>query len=169
MSSGIATWIRLAVLSVIAVVVSVFLGWQAGQTPVPPGVPLAPTPWTLSSRPAEDPARDLGILTARLPWTNAFLAASSAGAGAKAPGTAGAASDPKSVAWRLAGIGRRPDEDFVVIAIGQPDATKFEYRHVGDALPDGSTLVQITSDNAVTAADGPSGEQRVYWLFRGKP
>jgi hypothetical protein len=167
MSPGITSWIRLAVLSGVAAVVSAFLGWQAGQISVPAGPPPAATPWVLPPRPTEDPARDLAILTARGPWTNAFLLARSAGIGSEQP-EAARASNSKPPVWRLAGIVQRPGENFALIVIGQPDAAKLEYRRVGDSLPDGSTLVQITSDNAVAEPAGSSGEQRVYWLFRGK-
>jgi hypothetical protein len=166
------TWIRLAVLSGVAALVSAFLGWQAGQISVSAGAPPAPTPWELPSRPTEDTARDLAILNARHPWTNPLLAA---GAGAGLPGAAGGAgaagagaSNPKPAVWRLAGIVQRPGEDFALIVVGEPGAAKLEYRRVGDSLPDGSTLVQITADNAVTKSAGSTGEQRVYWLFRGK-
>jgi hypothetical protein len=164
MNLAFTSWIRLAVLSGIAAIVSAFLGWQSGQILVPAGPPLAPTPWELPPRSTEDPTRDLAILTARRPWTNAFL---EAGAGPAQAEPTGAASS-RAAAWRLAGIVQRLGENLALIAIGQPDAAKLEYRRVGDSLPDGSTLVQITSDNLVTKSLGPSGEQRVYWLFRGK-
>jgi hypothetical protein len=164
MNPGMTTWIRLAVLSGIAAVVSAFLGWQAGQIAVLAGPPPAPAPWVLPPQPTEDPTKDLAILTARRPWTNPFLAA---GADPKQLDAARAA-NPPPVAWRLAGIVQRPGENFALILVGQPGAAKLEYRRVGDALPDGSTLVEITSDNAVAKPAGSSGQQRVYWLFRGK-
>lgn len=164
MSPGITSWIRLAVLSGVAAVVSAFLGWQAGQISVPARPPSPPTPWELPAQPAADPTKDLAILTARRPWTNAFLAA---GANAAQGAAAGASGSP-AVEWRLAGIVERPGENLALIVIGQAGAAQLEYRRIGDALPDGSTLVQITPDTAVTKPAGSSGEQRVYWLFRGK-
>lgn len=133
MNPGITIWIRLAVLSGVATVVSAFLGWQAGQISVPAGSPLAPTPWVLPPRTTEDPARDLAILTSRRPWTNAFLTAGSAGAAAQ-PGAPGASNSPP-VAWRLAGIVQRLGENFALIVIGQPGAAKLEYRRVGIRRP----------------------------------
>jgi hypothetical protein len=165
MSPGRTRWIQLAILSGLAVLVATFLGWQAGQIVVSAGPPVAPTPWALSAPPAEDPRRDMAIVTARRPWTNAFLAAD---AGAKQPGAAGA-SNSKPVEWRLAGLVQRRGENFALIVTGQPGAAKLEYNRVGDALPDGSTLVEITADNAVAKPAGSSGEERIYWLFRGKP
>jgi hypothetical protein len=165
MNPGFTTWIRLAVLSGVAVVVSAFLGWQAGQISVPAAPPPAPIAWELSSPPTEDPARDLAILTARRPWTNASLAA---GAGDAQHQPAGAAANPAPAAWRLAGIVQRPSENFALIVIGAAGAAKLEYHRVGDVLPDGSTLVQITSETAITESAGAAGARRVYWLFRGK-
>jgi hypothetical protein len=168
--TGITTWIRFAVLGGIAVVVAVFLGWQTGQISVPAIPPPAAIAWVLPSRQIEDSARDLAILSTRRPWTDAFLAARSAApgaAGARQPGAA-QPSGAKPAVWRLAGIGQRPGEKFALIAIGEGGAVKLEYRRIGDLLPDGSTLVQITPDNAVAEPAGTSGEQRVYWLFRRK-
>ena|SRR5579863_5028408 len=164
MSPGITSWIRLAVLSGVAALVAAYLGWQAGQVSVSAGPPLAPTRWELPAQSTEDPTRDLAILTERRPWTNAFLAA---GAGSVQRGPAGPANSPP-IAWRLAGIVRRPSENLALIIIGEASAAKLEYRGVGDVLPDGSTLVQITSETAVTKPAEASGEQRVYRLFRGK-
>jgi hypothetical protein len=165
MSLGITTWIRLAVLSGVAAVMSAFLGWQAGQISVPAGPPPALAPWVLPPQPTEDPRRDMAIVTARRPWTNAFLTTDT---GIKQPGAAGG-SNSKPVAWRLAGLVQRKGEDFALIVTGQPGAAKLEYNRVGDLLPDGSTLVEITADNAVAEPAGSPGEERVYWLFRGKP
>lgn len=166
MSSGIATWIRLAVLGSFAVAVAAFLGWQAGQIPVPATPPPAPTPWALPPQASEDLAKDLAILAKRRPWSNPFAAAGAA-AGAGQPG-AGPAPSAEAAGWRLAGLVERPGENFALILTGQPGAAKLEDRRVGDLLPDGSTLVQVTPDRAVVTPAG-SSEHRTYWLFRGKP
>jgi hypothetical protein len=157
-----ATWMRLCVLGGVAVALSAFLGWQAGETAVPAGPRPAPAKWALPTAVPEDSAKDVAALTARHPWSSQFGTVDGANGSAAAPGT------PAPVPWRLAGIVERPDGRFALIANGQPGAVKFEYHSVGDKLPDGSTLVEITSDNAVTEAGGSPGEQRVYWLFRGK-
>jgi hypothetical protein len=161
-----ATWMRLCALSGVAVALSAFLGWQAGETAVPAGQRLAPAKWALPTVVPEDPAKDLAALTARHPWSSQFGTPDAANSGAN--GLAAAPGTPAPVPWRLAGIIERPDGIFALIANGQPGAIKFEYRGVGDKLPDGSTLVKITADNAVTEAGGSPGEQRVYWLFRRK-
>jgi hypothetical protein len=160
-----ATWMRLCMLCGVAVALSAFLGWQAGETAVPASSRLASAKWALPTVVPEDPAKDVAALTARHPWSSQFGATDGAN-GANGPGAA--PGTPAPVPWRLAGIVERPDGRFVLIANGQPGAIKFEYRGVGDKLPDGSTLVEITSDNAVTEAGGAPGEQRVYWLFRRK-
>jgi hypothetical protein len=160
-----ATWMRLCVLGGVAVALAAFLGWQAGETAVPASPRLAPAKWVVPTVVSEDPAKDVAALTARHPWSSLFDTAAGAN-GANGPG--GAPGTPAPVPWRLAGIVERPDGRFALIANGQPGAIKFEYRSVGDKLPDGSTLIEITSDSAVTEAGGPPGEQRVHWLFRGK-
>ena len=160
-----ASWTRLCVLGGVAVVLSAFLGWQAGETAVPAGPRLAAAKWALPTVAPEDPGKDLAALTARHPWSSVSgttdVANGGNGPGA-APGT------PAPVPWRLAGIVERADGRFALIANGQPGAIKFEYHIVGDKLSDGSRLVAITADSVVTEAAGSPGEQRVYWLFRGK-
>ena len=173
MSSNIAvakaTWIRLAVLSGVAVALFAYLGWQAGEATVPPGPPLRPTAWALPALPQEDPAKDLAAINARHPWSNMLAgladpkaAAAAAAAGGAPPGA------PPPPSWRLAGIIERADGRFALIATGAPGPVKYQYRSVGETLPDGSRLVEITTDNAVAQTAGPAGERHVYWLFRGK-
>jgi hypothetical protein len=161
-----ASWMRLSVLGGVAVALSAFLGWQAGETAVPAGPRPAPAKWALPTVVPEDPAKDVAALTARHPWSS--LSGTADGVNGGATGPAGAPGTPAPVPWRLAGIVERPDGIFALIANGQPGAITFEYRSIGDKLPDGSTLVKITSDSAVTEAGGSPGEQRVYWLFRRK-
>jgi CBS domain-containing protein len=161
-----ASWMRLCVLGGIAVALASFLGWQAGETTVSAGPPLAPAKWALPTVVPEDPAKDVAALTSRHPWSTQFGVPDVANGGAN--GSAAAPGTPAPVPWRLAGIVERPDGVFALIANGQPGAIKFEYRGVGDKLPDGSTLVKITSDSAVTEAGSSPSEQRVYWLFRRK-
>jgi hypothetical protein len=150
-------WVRLAVAAGTIVSGAVLLGWRAGNTPVPPLPPRAATPWSLPRLDADDPAKDLAVLTARHPWT-------SGGPGRRALGPA--AAPPPPINWRLAGIITRNDVTFALIAIGRPGTpSKLEYRRVGDALPDGSILVGINSDNAVSEDKGKAKKQRVFRLF----
>jgi hypothetical protein len=158
-----ATWKRLGALSGIAVAVASFLGWQAGYTVVDPGPPLARTRWSLPGQVAEDPARDLAILTARRPWSDGFAGQAETGPDGQRGAAAGSA---QALQWRLAGVVERPDGNFVLIATGPPNAVKFEYRAVGDTLPDGSTLVEITSESATIQGAGKDAERRALWLFR---
>src|SRR5207237_793916 len=61
---------------------------------------------------------------------------------------------PVVISWRCVGIFLRDNSPFALILFGPPGATKLEYRTIGEALPDGSTLVQIDTDS-VTAQNGP--------------
>lgn len=168
MRSGIAvdraSWSRLGLLAGGATTVALWLGWQAGETPVTPTPNPPPARWAMPEKPAEDPARDLAILTARRPWTNAITGLAGAAQPGQNPGGIGAPGAPPE--WRLAGIVERSDGNYVLIATGQPGSTKIEYRRVGDSLPDGSTLVDIGPDSAIARPADTAGDQRVMWLFR---
>ena len=164
-----ATWARLAALIGIATALSAFAGWQAGQPVVPPTPLPAPTPWELPRQKSEDSARDLRILTTRLPWDGGPLKAVAAISAPGRPGARGTpASSKPSNEWRLAGIVQRSDENFVILAIGPPNALKFEYRQVGNKLPDGSVLIEITADRAVTRRGTSLTERQTYSLFHRK-
>lgn len=159
-----ATWLRLTVLAGVVMALAGFLGWQSGETPAPAAARPAPAKWTLPNFAPEDRVKDLAELNARHPWSNPSGAAGAVGVGDKGRNTA----QGPPLQWRLAGIVERLDGKLALIATGQPGSLKFEYRNVGDQLPDGSTLVEITADSAVARSDGAPGEQRVYRLFRRK-
>ncbi|HUZ74928.1 MAG TPA: hypothetical protein VMU87_18230 [Stellaceae bacterium] len=142
------TLLRLAVAAVLMIGSGIALGWRAGQTDVPPAAPIAKEKWSVKPPEREDPTRDLSVLTSLHPWTGFVEARREQAAAHKAP-----------PAWRLAGIVQRGEEKFALIAMGQYPKPIFEYRRVGDSLPDGSILVQITSDSAKTkmhSAPAPS-------------
>ena len=152
--------IRLGIPIGVIFLCAMFLGWNAGDTPLPPAARMAPVPWSLPTAEVRESAKDLAIVTAGRPWNRGFA---SADAGASlAPAVA-------APSWRLAGIIQRNDQRFALIASGPDAAAKLDYLGIGDALPDGGVLVDITQDSAaveggITAAAG----RRVYRLFDKK-
>jgi hypothetical protein len=159
-------WQRFVVLSVIAVAIATFLGWQSGYTIAETGAPLAPTRWSLPTPISEEPDKDLATLTGRRPWSGALPGTTQGETGANRPAT-GSAGSAAALTWRLAGLVERADGNFVLIATGPANAAKFEYRGLGDKLPDGSTLVEITVDHATVETGGTNRDRRVLRLFRG--
>jgi hypothetical protein len=138
-----------------AVLIALFLGWGSGYTPPPPLTRAAPEQWKLNPPAPPDAAKDLATLKARHPWSADLPGAAAGGAGGTGgAGGPGAPADPQAV-WRLAGVIERGDERFALIAIGVEPSVTLEYKKIGDALPDGTVLVQITPNSATT---GPSEE-----------
>jgi hypothetical protein len=138
----------------VLVVGAAALGWRAGETLPPPPSAIAKDPWSLGPLKNQDTAKDVELLRQRRSWNGFEREGGPQQAATRAPAAA--------VPWRLAGIVRRGDESLVLISTGRAQTTKFEYRRVGDALPDGSILVQIMSDGAKTqssssGAHTPSG------------
>lgn len=152
--------IRLGIPIGVIFLCSVFLGWNAGDTPIPPAVRVAPAPWSLPQAEVPESAKDLAIVTSGHPWNRG---SASADAGAS-PAPAAAAPT-----WRLAGIIQRNDQRFALIASGPDAAAKLDYLGIGDALPDGSVLVDIMQDSAaVEGGKAPAAGRRVYRLFDKK-
>ncbi len=151
------------------------LGWRAGQPSAPPAAVIAKDPWSLGSLKSEDTSKDMDLLKIRRSWDGFDRGRGPAQAQARARGPA--------VTWRLAGIVKRGDESFVLISTGQAQTAKYEYRRVGDSLPDGSILVQIMPDGAKTQAPpadaraksdsakkpSSSSDTHVYRLFNQNP
>jgi hypothetical protein len=163
-----------------AVLMALFLGWGSGYTPPPPLTRAAPEQWKLNPPAPPDAAKDLAALKARHPWSADMPGAASAAGGAGGADGPGAPADPKAV-WRLAGVIERGDERFALIAIGVEPSVTLEYKKIGDALPDGSVLVQITPNSATTgpskaapkdapnSIDAPDASgQHIYRLFGSK-
>lgn len=149
-------WGRFGAATGILVVCALWLGWSAGDTPVPPIRPLAQIPWSLPRLRSNDPASDFAAVTARQPW----------GAGvAMAPRATAKGQSVAATNWRLAGVIRRGADSFALLATGAGGA-KLTYLRIGDRLPDGSVLLRITSDSAVTK-QGKS-PPRIYRLFGAK-
>lgn len=167
--------IRLGAVVLVAAAGAAVLGWGAGVTPLPPLAAIPKETWELREIKPEDTAKLVEVLAARHPWAG-FIDSS------RRPDQRRTAARPQPKApatpWRLAGIVQRGDESFALIATGQAAQTKIEYRRVGDSLPDGSILVQISPDSAKTqpASPPPSSddtppenpETRVYRLFDKK-
>jgi hypothetical protein len=169
------TLLRFAIAGVLILGGGVALGWKAGETADPPAGSDAKEQWALAAPKKQDVTKDLDALKSLHPWSG-FVEQ------AKPPPRPQAARPT----WRLAGIVQRGAETLALITTAQGPAAKFEYRRVGDALPDGSILVQITADSAKTqmpsssdssssssappsdSASDSSPEARTYRLFDKK-
>ncbi len=174
--------VRIAGVTAVLFAAAAALGWKAGETPPPPPPAVGKEAWALQASTPDDPDHDLGILKARHPWTGIIDMTKRPPVNRVVPGAkpAAAAARPRPN-WRLAGIVQRGDESFVLIATGNPRQTTYEYRRVGDSLPDGSILVQISADSAKTEIKPPASaaspesspqaaapETTVYRLFDKK-
>jgi hypothetical protein len=149
--------IRIGIPVGVIFVCAALLGWSAADTPVPPAPRVAAGSWSLPQVEARDPARDLAIITAGRPWDR--------GIGSPDTGSAAAA----AAGWRLAGIVERNDQRFALIASGPDTAAKLDYLSLGDSLPDGSVLVELTPDSAaVEGGKSAAAGRRVYRLFDKK-
>lgn len=133
------TLLRLAVAAVLMVGIGIALGWRADQTDESPASQMAKEPWSVQPPKSEDPTKDLALLTSRHPWTGNTEAKKEEAAAHKVP-----------PAWRLVGIVQSGKEKFALVTTGQSPRPRPAYLRIGDALPDGSILVQITSDSAKT-------------------
>ena len=156
-AAGETNWLRLGGLAVLAVLLAVFFGWQSGEMTVPAAVTPPRASWNLPNVPEIDTAKDLAVLKERKPWGDLGKKDAAASAQAKA-------APPE---WRLAGVVDRPDGSYALIAVGKPPSIKYEYRAVGDKLPDGSTLIELSQDSATTKADDQDGTQTVHRLLEG--
>ena len=155
--------IRLGVGAGLIFAAAVVMGWRAGETPVPPPPPAAKEQYSLATRKPDDLDRDLAFLKFRRPWR-------ALGQKVEPKLMRSNNTHPAETRWRLAGIVQRGDKSFVLIATGQPRHADYEYRTVGDSLPDGSILVQITLDSAKTRpTTPPDAKTREYRLFNKKP
>jgi hypothetical protein len=85
---------RFGVPTAIIGICAAILGWNAGETVLPPSQTTATTPWSLPPPDNRgDLAQDLSVLNQRLPWSPGLLgAASGAQAGQPAHGAAPASS-----------------------------------------------------------------------------
>jgi len=135
---------------------ALLLGWQSGTPAEKTPAAARSAPWALPQIKARDAERDAAILSARRPWggANSFVDIDS-------PRPASTAQP-----WQLAGVVERDNERLALVLIGRGPTAKLEYRAVGDALPDGSVLVQIGADSATSEGGQPAAaERRVHRLF----
>jgi len=138
-----------------ATLLAAALGWQVGQPPTTAAPITTPANWALPTLAGRDPGPDAAILAARHPW-GGRAGFRDVDAPAPAPGSS----------WRLAGIVERGDERLALVLIGPGPTGRLEYRAVGDALPDGSVLVQIDADSATSeGGQSEAAGRRVYRLF----
>lgn len=143
------TLVRMLIAALVVAGGGMALGWNAGEmTPPPPG-PIAHDPWSLDQPTQADVTKDVGVLATLHPWAGIVEA--------KKPQAPEQRRAPPS--WRLAGVVQRGDEKLALIATGKPPRISFEYKRVGESLPDGSILVQITSDSAKTQKSSPSSAE----------
>ena len=165
-----------AVAIAVLLAAALVLGWQAGDTPLPPPAKAEPAKWSLPKLTHSDATADLAVLKNRHPWSGLFTLGPTAAApggpavpgGNAAPGGPGAhpaAAPPPS--WRLAGVVERGEDRFALVAPG-PGTGELSYLRLGDRLPDGSTLVAIAPDSATTADAKSPARRRVYRLFGEK-
>lgn len=113
-------------------------------------------PWREPSVPTADPT----VVSARLRMRSPF--------GAEATPAPAAAESPRepAVSWRLSGIVADEHASAAVILIteqGQPGA-RAQYRYVGEELPDGSRIVEISVTGMTVEAAGH--RQQVKLLSR---
>lgn len=149
---------RLALLAAIAIVAAMFLGWQRGEMLVPPAAAPVAERWTLPAATEEDANKEMSFLSERHPW----------GGGRDKPGETPVGPDKiNRTTWRLAGIVERTEGRFALVAIGPPGTANLEYRALGDQLPDGSRLVEITPDSATSEGVEPGAARHTFQLFRG--
>ena len=162
-----STLIRLAIAGLFIVGCGMALGWRAGEAIESPQGKAASDPWSLDAAKKPDPSKDLDVLAALHPWS---------GAAPKRQQVAAAAPPPPT--WRLAGIVKRGDENFALIQTGTASRIMFEYRKLGESLPDGTILVQIGDDSAKTqkpsstdassTESSPSPDATTFQLFGKK-
>lgn len=149
------TWLKVGVVAVILFAGAAALGWRAGFTLPPPQAVRPEAPWSLPPPQQNETNRDLAVLASRKPWGDA----SSVAEEHRQP-----VRPPARLSWRLAGIIQRGGDTFALIAQGMP--AKFAYLRVGDALPDGSKLIEITADEAVAQGGKDDAHAKhVYRLF----
>jgi hypothetical protein len=149
---------KFALLAALAMAAAMFEGWQSGETVVSPAATPAGKHWALPATAVEDADKDMRFLTERHPW----------GAERDKPGGAQVGPDKNDkMPWRLAGIVERADGRLALIAVGPPGAANLKYCAIGDNLPDGSRLVDITTESATSEGPDPGSSRRTLQLFRG--
>ncbi|MBI1778289.1 MAG: hypothetical protein HYR63_23370 [Proteobacteria bacterium] len=135
---------RVALLGSLLVAAAALFGWFDAEVMPEASVAIrAPSNFALASPPPSTLANDLSILAQRQPW----------GASKQEPAQGQAASkaqDPVG-AWRIGGILKLGVESFVILIIQpQPNTPHFlRYLSVGNTLPDGRTIEEITGDTVL--------------------
>jgi hypothetical protein len=150
------TFIRFAAIGGALVLFAGWLGWGDGDVAPPDAARAAKEVWSLPRPRPDNAVKDLAIVTARQPWGTASGEARQAG------GKAGEAP------WRIAGTVERGGELAAILEIGAPGKGTFEYRAPGEALPDGSYVVQVAPDRVVAAPNAGGHDpqsEHVYRLF----
>jgi hypothetical protein len=136
-----------------ALLVALVMGWLNGRAHPATLHAQDEEQWSIPQVRESSAARDQAVLSSRKLWNGYYATGSSQGGGQSAPAK-----------WRFAGTVVRGQERFALIA-GESGG-KLQYLKIGDKLPDGSSLVDISPDTLVS--DGGSGtpeERHSYHLF----
>jgi hypothetical protein len=134
------------------------LGWHSGSAIASAAEGTTPpTSWNLPQEHASNTNQEAELLRTRRPW----------GGGASFRDIDSGPPPSTNQPWTLVGTIVRNDERFALIRTGPGPSDKFDYRSVGDSLPDGSSIEAIEIDT-VTTTGGPTGRKMIYRLFQTK-
>lgn len=137
---------------------AVGLGWLDAPATAPPAYAPPAEAWSLPTLAQSQSGRGLAEVTALRPW--------SADRRPAAPPNPSPTAGPAPEGWRLAGIVLRGEERFVLITGGSVNSQDVEYKRVGDTLPDGSIILQISQDSVITEGGASSpGGRTTHRLF----
>lgn len=153
------TLTRLVLLGVLLIVSAVIVGWADVEIPSPTvGPSAARVPGALQDSRKPNVENDLRILAERRPWGADLPTAQSA------PTAASNVQTVSSGSWRIGGIMRIGDADFLVLLVQpQPNATFFfRYLTVGDSLPDGQVIERMADDSVQVRKGDQSNTLRLY-------
>jgi hypothetical protein len=129
-------------------------GWlRAVEAPDTSGVKGPAETWKEPTPKQGDPAKSIATLTQRAIWGDA------------APESQAEAAKSATPDWRLSGIVSQRGAPVAVILLTEAGKAppRVEYIKIGDALPDGSHLVDIAK-TAITVA-GDSGQRQVHLFY----
>jgi hypothetical protein len=146
---------RLLAGSSALLVAGLVIGWlTAEDTPDTSKLAAPKENWQEPGLAQADAAKSVASLAQRPLW------------GDSGPKAGAAATDkPKSADWRLSGIVTKSGPPMAVILQGEPGkpSSHVQFGKIGDALPDGSHIVEITKTTMTVAGD--SGQRQVKLFF----
>jgi len=153
------TLTRLVFLGVLLIVSAMVVGWADVEIPSPTAGPAAArVPGALQDSRKPNVENDLRILAERRPWGADLPTTQSA------PTAASNAQTVSPGSWRIGGIMRIGDADFLVLLVQpQPNAAFFfRYLTIGDSLPDGQVMERMADDNVQVRKGDQSNTLRLY-------